>query len=380
MHATTLSNDIVLSTIVWGGAYLFFASHNYSGWNRRIFALSGGIITGAGVAVKFNALVAPLVLIPAFFFYLVSIKSLHERLTICWWTLGWGCAQVLIMLFFYANSGNPLAHYHAEINFNRDFNPSGFVFSNGALIRFLLYYPKLIVGILQEGHSGWQFMPYGYFFLCFFLCLPLAGFKSFRVLRLPAACSLGFLLIMEFAPLKWSPVYIPIHRLPRFLHIASIPAAITIGVAAHRLFSARSRLVIGATAGAFFFLLLSSCYWSYKKAHFYRDCTRDQRWAWTTALSIPTQRIITDIEIKNYFMFRSGFHFAVPIEAPNKIPVDIPHGSLIITGGARRPDMDPYFTVTWRGYQPLDTLRLIAEGRFPLRPWRASQIQIFMKD
>ncbi len=35
---------------------------------------------------------------------------------------------------------------------------------------------------------------------------------------------------MEFTPLKIFPQYVPIHRLSRFLHIASIPAAVVIGI------------------------------------------------------------------------------------------------------------------------------------------------------
>lgn len=381
VHATTMSNDIVLSTLVWSGACLFFAAQSGGGKKRFLLASCGGIVTGAAVAVKISAAAAPAVLVPVFLLYLFFKNSSRRGYaTVCWWLCGWAGAQALLMLFLYAHSGDPLAHYHAEMRFNRDFNPSGYVPGSDALIQFLLYYPLLITGMLQEGHQGYRMMPYGYFFLCFLLCLILLPLRRFHAIWVPALCGLWYLLVMEFMPLKISPSYVPIHRLPRFLHIVAMPAAVTIGIAFSILCVMHSKIIRAAATCALVFLLASSCYWAWQKAAFYQDCGRDQRWAWETAALVPAARIMTDSEMKNYFMFRSGFRPAVPVMAPPAAPVDVPRGSLIIAGGARRPDIDPLFASAWRGDQTFAALRLVAETRFPLQPWRRSQVQVYWKD
>jgi hypothetical protein len=132
-----------------------------------------------------------------------------------------------------------------------------------------------------------------------------------------------------------------------------------------------------AAAGAFLFLLCSSCYWAYHKALFYRDCSRDQRQAWEVVRDTSARRVITDGEMRNYLMFRAGFNPAVPILYPNRLPARVPAHSLVIAGGARRPDMAPGFAADWYRNRFLEDWVLVSEASLQVRPWRLSSLKIF---
>ena len=58
VHATTLSNDILLSTFLWAGGLLFFISCQRYQYNKHIIlSVISGFIVGAAVAIKFNAVI-----------------------------------------------------------------------------------------------------------------------------------------------------------------------------------------------------------------------------------------------------------------------------------------------------------------------------------
>ena len=196
------------------------------------------------------------------------------------WAVGWVCANILLCLFFYKISGDFFAHYHAEMRFNIQFNPSNYSPSISNLINYLLLYPRWILCLAREGPYGYSSPPYGYFFIAFLLCVPFAFFKRFKIIRLPILCALFYLLVMEFTPLKLFPHYVPIHRLSRFLHIASMPAAVVIGIVFAKCILVKSKIVKSIFVMMFLALIGSSLYWSWVKASFYQDCARDQRWAW----------------------------------------------------------------------------------------------------
>ncbi|MEI6125646.1 MAG: glycosyltransferase family 39 protein [Pseudomonadota bacterium] len=378
VHATTVSNDIILSAFVWSGALLLLIS--YKKYNQKKYlALStlAGFIIGAAVAVKINAVVFAAVAFPALIFFLWSDIRRGGYKTILGWSIGWIIANVLLCLFLYMKSGDPFAHYHAEMRFNLDFNPSGFIAGDKSLARLLLYYPRLICGMEKEGDLGYQMMPYGYVFLCFLLLLPCMLVKRFRSLRLPAGCALLYLLIMQFSPLKLFPHYIPIHRLPRFLHIASLPAIVAIGIAFSVFLRMRGKAVKLAAVIAFLFLTFSSFFWSHRKAAFYNDCALDQRWAWDIVSDASAKSIITDMEMRNYLMFRSGFALAAHIDTPAKLPDQIPPDSLVIAGGARRPDMYAHYASDWSRNRQNKNWAIISEAPFELKPWRRSKLRLY---
>ncbi len=378
VHATTLSNDILLSAFIWGGAlFLLFSYNNYDKKSYLLLSAVSGFIVGAAVAIKLNAVVAPAIFMMILFWVLLGRLRAGGYKTLTCWFVGWIAANIILCLFLYSKSGDFLAHYHAEMRFNLDYNPSGYFVGKGSLMRFLLYYPKLILGISKEGHQIYQFMPYGYFFLCFFLSLPLTFMNRFKKLRLPAFLALVYMIIMEFAPLKLTPDYVPIHRLPRFLHIASIPAAVAIGIAFTVLITMKNRAIKIFTWMGVIALVITSLYWSYIKSSFYKDCSYDQRWAWELVKDASAQKIVTDNEMRNYLMFRSGFQPSARIDNPKNMPKSVPLNSLVILGGARRPDVYPGFADNWyRRRQPDDWL-LLSEAQFPLKPWRLSNLKIY---
>lgn len=381
VHATTLSNDILLSAFVWGGGFLLLLSYNrYHKKGFLLLTTASGFIVGAAIAIKFNAVVAPAIILMTLLVVLFGRLRRGGYKTFVFWSIGWIAANIILCLFLYWRSGDFLAHYHAEMRFNLDYNPSGYFSGGGDLMRFLLYYPQLILGIKKEGHLGYQFMPYGYFFLCFFFCLPLMFLQRFEKLRLPAFMAVLYMIIMEFTPLKLTPNYVPIHRLPRFLHIASIPAAVTMGIALSVSLRMNRRIIKICIWVGILSLGLTSLYWSYVKSTFYKDCSYDQRWAWELVRNTTTKKIITDIEMRNYLMFRSGFQPPARIEYPEKLPQHVPSRSLVILGGARRPEMHPAYASNWHKNCESKDWLLISEASYPLKPWRLSKLQIYQID
>lgn len=378
VHATTVSNDVLLSSFIWGGGLLLLVSYaNYTRKRYILLSFVSGFIVGAAVGIKMNALVAPAVLcVPLLVALRKDLRKGGYKILIAW-VGGWLIANLLLCLFLYGVTGDFLAHYHTEMEFNRQCNPSGYIPSKENLIQFLLYYPKLIFGITWEGHVGCQFLPYGFFFACFFICLPFVVSRRFKALRLPAFLALAYLLIMQFAPLQLLPDYIPIHRLPRFLHIASIPSALVIGIAFAVAIKLRPRLISIGVWVMFIALIVSSVYWAYIKASFYKDCAKDKRWAWEVMKNAVGQNIITDERMWDYLVFRAGFQPAFQIGCFEQLPQSIPQGSLVILGGARYPDLSLDYADNWYKNRDLSDFHLVAEAPFPLTPWRLSKLRVY---
>ena len=156
---------------------------------------------------------------------------------------------------------------------------------------------------------------------------------------------------MQFMPLQISPDYIPIHHLPRFLHIASIPAAVTIGIALFIFLKMKNKFTKIFISCFFITLIMSSLYLATIKSAFYRDCVKDQRWVWETVKDMEVEKIITDHEMRNYLMFRSGNQLHGKIQFPQKLPLHIEPGSIVIAGGARRPHLYPGYSSDWNRNQ-----------------------------
>ncbi|MBN2106914.1 MAG: glycosyltransferase family 39 protein [Deltaproteobacteria bacterium] len=378
VHATTMSNDILLSSFIWSGGFLLMLAMDrpVERWRPNLICLSGFLV-GAGMAVKFNAVIAPVLFMGLLMALFMTGARNKIWPAISIWAAGWLTANILLCLYLYKAGDDFFAHYHAEMRFNIDYNPSGFIPGPGKLAEFLLRYPKWMLGILKEGGFDCNFLPYGYFFLVFLLCAPVSMFRRFKKMRLPVVCALFYLLFMEFSPLKINPQYVPIHRLPRFLHIASVPAAVAIGVFLSCLWSMQHKVVRLAAAAVFVFLIVSSLYWAWVKASFYRDTALDQQWAWNAVKDLTIQKIITDAEMRHYLLFRAGFHPKWMLEFPKTLPSILQLGSVVITGGARRPDMLFGIADTFTGGRLPASQCLMAEAPFPLKPWRISALRIY---
>ena len=378
VNATTYSNDILLSTFIWGGGFLLLFSYKKFHQKKFLFfTFFSGFIVGAAVGIKLNALVAVVLFLGVLAFTLWKQLRKGAYKTLMVWFVGWLIANLLLCLFFLYLCGDFFAHYHIEKRFNITHKPSGFIPEASSLKSFLLVYPKLMLGIGKEGHSGYFFLPYGYVFLFFLCCLPFAFSRHFKASRLPIALSLFYLFVMEFAPLKLLPHYIPIHRLPRFLHIASMPAAATIGIAFAVLVRYRSKVIRMSSWLIFLFLIISSVYWAWVKAYFYKDCAQDRRWTWDTIKYLAGKEIIIDPEMLSYLEFRSGYQPIIPIRFTEEMPRAFSKATIVILDGARRPDLYPGYANSWRKDTYPEDKYLIAEAHFPLKSWRQSNVKIY---
>jgi len=381
VHATTMCNDIMLSTFVWGGGLLLLLCKDISS-NRAAQALAfiSGLVAGAGVGVKFNAIVAPVLFVGLGFLYVLRSGRFYKVLVS--WIAGWLVANAVLCLFFYKICGDFLAHYHTEMQLYLDNYSSGvFMPDTTSLQEALLSYPASIgIAGLWTGNYEIQELPYGFFYLAFLLCVPLCIFPRFKALRLPSLCALFYLLIMEFFPLKIYPHYVPINRLPRYLHIASIPAAVALGIVFSCLLRFRSGILKISTALVFLFFLATSWYWAWVPASMYKDCAMDCRQAWDAVQNIPAKEIITDSEMRNYFLFRSGFKPRWRMERFAKIPSRLPADAIVITGGARRPEMFTKYAHSWLDGKKIDPELQVFESPCDLRLWRFSKLAIYKTD
>lgn len=378
VNATTLTNDIPLSTFIWGGGLVLLFSFDKFDQKKYLFlTLVSGFIVGAAVAIKINAIVAIILFLGVLLCFLWNQLRKGGYKTLIAWCIGWVLANILFCFFLYYLSGDIFAHYHIEKRFNLTYMPSGYIPGIKSLQSFLLLYPKWILGIGKQGHPGYAFLPYGYFFLFFLLCLPLSISKYFKKCRLPALLGLFFLLVMEFAPMQLFPDYVPIHRLPRFLHIASIPSAVTIGIVFAILVNTRSKGVKIFSWLFFLMLIVSSGYWAWAKASFYKDCALDRRWAWKIVKNTSSKKIITDHEMCSYLLFRWGFQPPIPVECLEQIPDSLPKDSIVILDGARRPDLEPNYTNNWRKGRYFEDKYIISEAQFSLKPWRQTNVKIY---
>jgi 4-amino-4-deoxy-L-arabinose transferase-like glycosyltransferase len=379
VHATTLTNDILLSSFIWGGSLLLLYSYSkYDDAKGLLLITLSGFFIGLAIAVKINALVAPVILFPLFVLSLRNHIRQGGYRSLIVWIAGWVCANALICGFMYLWSGGDfIAHYHVEMNFNKRYNPSGYIPGKENLVQFLLLYPRWITGLLKEGPSPYASMSYGVLFLLFLICSPLAFFPKYRGLRLPVLAGMFYLLVMQFSPLKIQPDYVPIHRLPRFLYIASMPAAIAIGIAAYEIFNTKKIWLKVVVITLTIFSMVFSIHEAWKKGKFYQDCIQDSRWAWTIVKDSNVKGIVTDSEMRNYLMFRSGYEPPMKIHSPRRLyDKDVQPGDLIISGGARRPEMFFNFASEWHQDRDKPQWFTFAKAPFQLRAWRTSGLEL----
>ncbi|MBN2030628.1 glycosyltransferase family 39 protein, partial [bacterium] len=266
VHATTMSNDMMLSMFLALSMLLFLKGLEECGRKAGVYLTLSGFVLGASIGVKINALpVVGLFILIALFNTWRKKKFKYDTIL---FLLSWLMIQALFVIVYYMKTGDLLAHIHAEVNFNNEYNPSSFTHTPRYLKDALIYYPKYMLCILSEGHPGYTFYPYGFFYPVFLLAVVFFLFKREKKVLIPLIWFFYLFLMMEFTPVKLSPYYQPIHRLIRFLSIASIPALLVIAYFLKRLFEGRifTKLVgLLLIAGLFF----TSLHQAYRKSYFY---------------------------------------------------------------------------------------------------------------
>ncbi len=376
VHATTMSNDIMLSMLIALSMLLFLKGLERDGKKHIVFLVLSGFILGVLVGVKINSL--PVIGL----FILIALysgwKRKESKLGVVFFLVSWLIVQSIFAIAYYMKTGDFLAHIHAEMNFNKEYNPSGFINTAGYLKNALLYYPELMLCITKEGHPGYTFYPYGFFYPVFLLAIVFFLYKRERKVVIPLLWFAYLFLMMEFSPLRISPYYQPIHRLVRFLSIISIPALLIVAYFLRRLLEGRMLtkiisllIIIG--------LFVTSLHQAYRKSYFYNDCLADGREAYNLIKNMPYRQVITDWEIKKVLLFYSKlYNDKKIIRSFERDNIRFLKDSLVIMGGARRPDMYPgYTTKLLRLTPPKRNWIKIGEVKGKDEVWREKNLIIY---
>jgi hypothetical protein len=275
-------------------------------------------------------------------------------------------------------TGDFLAHIHAEINFDKEYNPSSFINKTCYLKDALLYYPKYMLCIVGEGHPGYTFYPYGFFYPVFLLAIVFFLLRREKKVLIPIIWFSYLFLMMEFTPLRLSPYYQPIHRLIRFLSIVSIPALLVTAYFFKQLFEERLLakllsllLIVG--------LFVTSLHQAYRKSYFYRDCISDGKKAYDLIKHMPCRQVITDWEMKKVLLFYEKLdNNKTKLKSFERDRIKFLDGSLVILGGARRPDMYPgYSTQFMKSTPPKSNWVKLYEVKGKEEVWREKNLVIY---
>jgi len=348
VNSTTLTNDICGSAYLGVGAVFGIAAFRKRSHRQLLFAVLGGFIFGLSTLVKisFVVAVAPLAIC-------VTHEIWRKRHT---WKIGaamlagYASALFLLALFCLLKFGDGLAPL-SELEFNygameREYSPD-------QLTATLLYYPRMIAGLRPAGPYGHEIFPFGWFFLLAIMSTCAVPFLNIRSAWRPGVFFLFLLLVMEFWPLELQPYYAPIHRLPRFLHIAAIPGALMIGICLSEMLKRKFEWKVVAVATLAIYAVTSLRVSSAASDH-HNDCMRDVRLVaehlrWSEGL------IVSDTEMRSYLVFADEFR------APNRFLMNpataVPSGSLVALKirnfrptGRYEPRSWPWFAMAFRAH------------------------------
>ncbi len=375
VHATAMSNDIMLSMLVALSMLLVLKGFKSMGWKAFLCFAAAGAALGIATGVKINAI--PII---GAFILIIGYGAWKQRRfnkgTVIF-MLSWVLIQMVFSVTYYLKTGDYFSHIHAELIFNKKFNPSGFVNTAVSLKDALLYYPQYMLCLKAEGHPDYEFYPYGFVYPVFFLGVLYFMCKREKRAVIPLVWFTYVFLMMEFAPLRISPYYQPIHRLIRFLSIASIPALLVVAYFVKRLYHER-------TAGRVLALLLmaglfaTSLHQTYRKSYCYRDSMSDARNTYDLMCRMPYKQIITDHEMKMALLFYNKYDDRHRVKS---FEYDKPHfsdGSLVILGGARRPDIHHGYAENFvRSIKPQSNWVKICEVEGKKEAWRKSNLVIY---
>lgn len=375
IHATTMSNDIMLSMLVALSMLLMLKGFKSGGWKSSLCFAAAGVILGTATGVKINAV--PIIGVFVLIIVYSAWKERRFNKGTVLFIISWVLIQVVFSAVYYFKTGDFLAHIHAELIFNKKFNPSGFVNTAASLKDALLYYPQYMLCLKAEGHPDYAFYPYGFVYPVFLLGVLYFVCKRETKAIIPLAWFAYLFLMMEFAPLRVSPYYQPIHRLIRFLSIISIPALLVVAYFFKRLYHER-------TAGRVLALLLlaglisTSLHQTYRKSYCYRDSMSDARIAYDIIRHMPYKRIISDHEMKMPLVFYNQLDNRDRFKS---FEYDKPHylnDSLVILGGARRPDIHHQYVDNFvRSAKPQSDWVKIGEVEGKKEAWRKSNLVIY---
>ena len=285
--------------------------------------------------------------------------------------------MLIFSVAYYLKTGDFFSHIHAEMIFNKKFNPSGFVNAASSLKDALLFYPKFMLCLKKEGHPSYSFYPYGFFYPVFLVGVLYFMYKRDKKAVIPLVWFTYLFIIMEFTPLRISPYYQPIHRLIRFLSIISIPALLVVAYFFKRLYHERTAgraLALLLIAG----LITTSLHQTCRKSYCYRDSMSDVRIAYDIIRHMPYKSIISDHEMKMPLIFYNQFLNRDMFKSFEYDKPQFLNGSLVILGGARRPDLHHLYADNFvRSTKPQSNWIKICEVEGKKEAWRKSNLVIY---
>jgi len=375
VHATTMSNDIMLGMLVGLSMLLLLKGFTDIGWKSLLSSAAAGTALGIATGVKINAI--PIIGL----FVLIGLYCSWKERRFCKGTMvfliSWVLVQAVFSAVYYLKSGDYFAHIHAELIFNKKFNPSGFANTAAALKDALLYYPRYMLCLKAEGPPGYEFYPYGVVYPVFLLAVLYLMYKRDAKAIIPLIWFAYLFLMMEFTPLSISPYYQPIHRLIRFLSIISIPVLLVVAYFVRQLF--HNRLVEKTVAVLLIIGLFStSLHQAYRKSYFYADCMSDARKAYDIIRHMPYKRVITDHEMKVALIFHNHLNNRDRFRSLECDKPQFLSDSLVILGGARRPDIHHLYADNLvRSTKPQTNWVKIGEVEGKKESWRKSNLVIY---
>jgi hypothetical protein len=336
VYATTATNDIVASACLSVGAVVTMLAFRRRDNHPRLSALIaglGGALVGLGAGVKLSMTICGLaiVLISVVLIFLVrGARRVGVALTV-----GWFAAHALLAVFFAVTSGEPLASYRVEFGFNRTYMLDGYLLDR---MNALLMYPRIAFALQSSGPVASRLFPYGLFFPLLIGAIPLALRWNLRGMWWLAIWCVSLILILEFWPLQLFP-YVPIHRLPRLMHVAVVPGAVMIACALREGLrrGVTGRVIATSLMTAYMVTALQA---ANAASAYFQDCMLDMRAAAVLAQAHDGP-VVTDAELRGYLMFKDGFVHNDKFKTVLGGRTAVPRGALVIFGGSRRVDMDP---------------------------------------
>ncbi len=374
VHSTTMTNDIMLSFLI-ATSILFFLKGLIGESEHKIlnFSLSG-LILGIAIGVKINSLV-----IIIFFLVILVLDGIITRRikkNSIYLFAAWFLIQSIFCFVYYIKTNDPFAHIHAEMIFNKKYIASGYANNWTQLKNILLFYPRYMFGILQEGHDGYTFLPYGYFYFVLPIAILYLIMRRDKKVFFPLFWLIFLFLIMEFAPLSITPYYEPIHRLPRFIEIITFPSLLLLSYFLRDAYQ-RNKFLKILSIGILVFLILSSLYHARKKSSFYRDSIADGKKAYEFIKDKDYTQVITDQEMENLLLFHNQFKNRTKFKSFEYDSPIYKKKSLLIFGGSRRQDMPPSYTLQFYPKEIPNEWRKVIEIEGKKALWRPRNLVVY---
>ena len=271
VNSTTMTNDVILSCLVFGAVALFLVADAESSPNRmrRLFVAAAVVMTGAFL-VKMT--LAPVL----FALGLYSLFSCKAR-----WSTVLGGHVVFYLAFliglacicgvYYLKTGDPLWQFRSELQYYQTYKPDWYLQGKINYSNLLWEYPLSLFG--RSGYGPFRYFEQG---LLFWVFVPAAGWAVAtrnRILSFLVMTALSVFLFFQFYPQYLFPRYLPLVRQTRYLEMLLPAVVIVVGSALHRVW--RQHRVVGTIV--LLVLVGDFVYEASRRALLFDDSQQDMR-------------------------------------------------------------------------------------------------------